>query len=296
MSDKIDETSGIETTGHEWDGIKELNNPLPKWWLYTFYACIVWAVIYSIAYPAWPMVNRATAGFLGFSTRAQVAETIKEFEDKNAALRTELAAADLNEVIADPSTALHNFAVQGGGAIFRANCSQCHGSGAAGAKGFPNLLDDDWLWGGTVEEIAYTVANGVRNEQSDDAHYSEMTAFGRDEILSKEEIAQVVQNVMQISGQEFDAPLAAEGAVVFEDNCAACHGEDGTGDVAGGAPNLTDAIWLYGGDVATVTETVTNARFGVMPAWAEDYRVGGGLSQDEINAVAVYVHTRGGGQ
>ena len=281
-----------DTTGHSWDGIEEYNNPLPRWWLWTFYATIIWGVIYTIAYPAWPLVSQATPGLLGFSTRANVAADIERVTAQNAALTEKLANVELASITDDQE--LYNFAVNGGAAVFRNNCSQCHGSGAAGAKGYPNLLDDDWLWGGSLEEIAYTVTNGIRNEQSPDTHWSQMPAFG--EILQPEEITAVVQHVLALSGQEHDAALAATGEQVFLDNCAACHMDDGTGDRFQGAPNLTDAIWLYGGDVDTLTETVTNARFGVMPAWLEEYRPGQGLTQAEINAVATYVHQLGGGE
>ena len=281
-----------DTTGHSWDGIEEYNNPLPRWWLWTFYATIIWGVIYTIAFPAWPLVSQATPGLLGFSTRANVAADIERVTAQNAALTEKLANVELASIADDQE--LYGFAVNGGAAVFRNNCSQCHGSGAAGAKGYPNLLDDDWLWGGSLEEIAYTVTNGIRNEQSPDTHWSQMPAFG--EILQPEEITAVVQHVLALSGQEHDAALAATGEQVFLDNCAACHMDDGTGDRFQGAPNLTDAIWLYGGDVDTLTETVTNARFGVMPAWLEEYRPGQGLTQAEINAVATYVHQLGGGE
>jgi cytochrome c oxidase cbb3-type subunit 3 len=281
------EKDEVETTGHSWDGIEEYNNPLPRWWLWTFYLCIIWAIGYSIAYPAWPMVKGATAGLLGYSTRAEVADEIKTFEEMNAAVDAELAAASVADIL--PNTPLGDYATNAGAAVFRANCSQCHGSGAAGNVGYPNLLDNDWLWGGSVDEIAYSIQHGIRNE-TDDARYSEMPRFGADEILEPEQIDQVVEFVLQLSGSEFDTALATEGAVVFEENCAACHAEDGTGDRDQGAPNLVDAIWLYGGDRATIHETVTNARFGVMPAW------GLRLTQAEVNAAAVYVHTRGGGE
>ncbi len=295
MSKKpADQPTKVDTTGHSWDGIEEYNNPLPRWWLWTFYATIVWGVIYTLLYPAWPLVERATGGILGFSTRGQVEEQIATFEAQNSGLETELASVDLT-TLADNGD-LHNFAINKGAAVFRNNCSQCHGSGAQGAEGFPNLLDDDWLWGGAIDEIAYTVTNGIRNEDSFDAHWSEMPAFGRDEILTDAQIAEVVQYVRQISGQDHDAGLAASGEEVFLEQCAACHMDDGTGDVGLGAPNLTDAIWLYGGDVATLTETITNSRFGVMPAWSQDYRSAFGLSESEINAVAAYVHQLGGGQ
>ena len=284
----------VETTGHTWDGLEEYNNPLPRWWLWTFYVTIVWAIIYTIAYPAWPLVSGATAGFLGFSTRANVAADIASVETANASNMEALASADLAALSGNAE--LHGFAVNAGAALFRANCSQCHGAGAAGvqASGYPNLLDDDWLWGGTIDEIAYTVSHGVRNEQSPDTRWSEMPAFG--EILSDEEISQVVAYVRSLSGLDHDAGLAAAGEPLFLDNCASCHADDGAGDRALGAPNLTDAIWLYGAAEETLTETVVNARFGVMPAWSEEYRVGSGLSQAEINAVAAYVHQLGGGE
>ncbi|PTW48291.1 MULTISPECIES: cytochrome-c oxidase, cbb3-type subunit III [Rhodovulum] len=292
-SDHNTKPGEVGTTGHSWDGIEELNNPLPRWWLWTFYACIAFAFIYSMLYPAWPLVTGATPGLLGYSTRHAVEAEIKDYEDRNAELIARVAAAPMEDpaaIEADP--ALYNYAVQGGGAVFRTYCAQCHGSGAAGVQGqgYPSLLDDDWLWGGKLEDIYYTVTNGVRNEDNPDARWSQMPSFGTDGLLSGEEIDQVVQYVRKISGQEHDAALASQGETVFLDNCAACHGEDGRGDRTVGAPNLTDAIWLYGGDVATLTETVTKARFGVMPTWQDR------LSEAERKSVAVYVHQLGGGE
>ncbi len=283
---RIDEETGVETTGHSWDGIEELNNPLPRWWLWTLYACIVWAIGYTIAYPAWPMVSGATSGLLGFSTRAQVAEQITEHEAKNAQLVTDLLNADLATI--SPSDDLHRYAVARGGSVFAAQCSQCHGSGAAGAKGYPNLLDDDWLWGGDVDAIAYTINHGIRNETDDDARYSEMPAYG--EILTSEEIDAVVEYVVSLSSTEVDSALLQTGGTIFADNCAACHGDEGLGDRDLGAPNIADAVWLYGGDRKTLHETVTNARFGVMPAWGQR------LSDEDVRAVALYVHALGGGE
>ncbi|MFT7593868.1 MAG: cytochrome c oxidase cbb3-type subunit 3 [Paracoccaceae bacterium] len=289
MSKKPNRQKGDpETTGHSWDGIEEFNNPLPRWWLWTLYVCIVWAIGYSIAYPAWPGVKSATAGVLGWSTRADVAEEIAAVEESNAAINTKLASVELTSIAGDGE--LNGFAVSSGGAVFKTWCAQCHGSGAAGAKGYPNLLDDDWLWGGDIEAIHTTITHGIRNEDDDDARFSEMPAFGRDELLEATEINQVVNFVMSLSGEAQDASLVADGAVVFEDNCAACHMEDGTGDREQGAPNLTDAIWLYGGDYDTLTQTVNNARYGVMPNWNKR------LSKAQLRAVAVYVHQLGGGE
>ncbi|MEM6740897.1 MAG: cytochrome-c oxidase, cbb3-type subunit III [Pseudomonadota bacterium] len=282
-----------ETTGHTWDGIEEYNNPLPRWWLWVFYATIVWGIGYTIAYPAWPLVSSATQGILGTApagdTRVAVAAEIARFEAANATIRQQLVETELTEISADPN--LEGFAKNAGAAVFRTWCAQCHGAGAAGvqAAGYPNLLDDDWLWGGTIEEIHLTISHGIRNEDDPDARWSEMPAFGADEILSEEEITQVVQYVRLLSSQEHDAALAAAGEQIYLDQCSACHMEDGTGDVFQGAPNLADAIWLYGGDVERLTETITYSRFGVMPPWTER------LSEAEIRAVATYVHGLGGG-
>ncbi|MGJ8611292.1 MAG: cytochrome-c oxidase, cbb3-type subunit III [Octadecabacter sp.] len=293
---KHDKQDDVGTTGHEWDGIEELNNPLPRWWLWVLYLTIVWAVGYSIAYPAWPMIKGATTGLLGYSTRAEVAEDIARVDAQNADILARLASVDLT-TIADEAD-LHGFAINAGASIFAANCSQCHGRGAAGvqAGGYPNLLDDDWLWGGAIDEIAYTVTHGIRNEQSFDSRYSQMPAFGADEILMDDEIDAIVQHVRAISGQDHDAGLAVTGADLFLDNCASCHGDTGAGMQDIGAPNLTDAIWLYGGNADTIRTSIYNARFGVMPAWSEEYRAAGGLSTAEINAVAAYVHQLGGAQ
>lgn len=277
-----------DTTGHEWDGIQEFNNPLPRWWVWVFYLTIVWAIGYTIAYPAWPGVKTATSGLLGWSTRANVADDIAAVEEANAGINARLAAAELSEIANDPELSV--YAASAGSAVFKTWCAQCHGSGAAGAKGYPNLLDDSWLWGGTVEDIHTTVSYGIRNTENDDARYSEMPAFGRDELLEPEEIEQVVNYVMSMSGTAQDPAMVDAGAVVFEDNCAACHMEDGTGDPFQGAPNLTDAIWLYGGDYDSLMDTVNNSRFGVMPPWVDR------LSEAEIRAVSTYVHQLGGGE
>lgn len=274
------------TTGHSWDGIEEFDNPMPRWWLWTFYVTIIWGIGYTIAYPAWPLVSSATAGLLGYSTRGEVVAEINAVEEANAGINAQLASAELTEVAADVT--LNTYAVSAGAAVFRTWCTQCHGSGAAGFLGYPNLLDDDWLWGGDIEAIHATIAHGIRNEEDPDARYSEMPAFG--DILEPEEISQVVNYVVQLSGGEADAALAEPGAEIFADNCSSCHGENGMGDRELGAPNLADAIWLYGGDQAALTETVTYSRYGVMPPWTQR------LSEAEIRAVALYVHQLGGGE
>ncbi len=286
MADK-NNTSEPDKTGHSWDGIEEYNNPLPRWWLWTFYVTIVWALIYTILYPAWPGINSATPGILGYSTRANVAEEIEAVSEANAGLDARLVETELGEVMADADLA--RYVTAGGAAVFRTYCAQCHGAGAAGVVGgYPNLLDDDWLWGGTKEEVYQTIAHGIRWETDDDTRYSEMPAFG--EVLSSAEVKSVVEFVLQIGGEDHDADRAALGAPIFADNCASCHGDAGIGDPSLGAPNLTDAIWLYGSDREALSATVRYARFGIMPAWT------GRLTESQLRQVTLYVHQLGGGE
>jgi len=285
-----DDKNKVSTTGHEWDGIQEFNNPLPRWWVWIFYASVVFAIGYSIAYPAWPLVKGATPGLLGFSTRANVQKEIDRFAQMNAGVEAELASADLNTLADNPD--VYNYAIQSGRATFATYCSQCHGSGAAGNKGFPNLLDNDWLWGGTIDEIALTITHGVRATEDDETRFSQMPAFGTDELLTSEEIVQVANYVRTLSGLEADPAAAEAGKQIFADNCTACHGETGTGDRAQGAPNLTDQIWLYGSDIATIEHNISVGPFGVMPAWSKNAN----FNQAKINAVAAYVHQLGGGE
>jgi len=274
------------TTGHEWDGIREYDKPMPRWWVTTFYLCIIFAVGYMIAYPAIPLLNGATPGLLHYSTRGEVQQHIDKVNAQNADIEAKLLATPITEISKDAD--LIRFATADGGAVFKTFCAQGHGAGAQGAKGYPNLQDEDWLWGGDLETIATTIHHGVRFSGDDDTRFSQMPTFG--EVLEKDEIANVVEHVLNVSGQDHDAAMAAKGATVFADNCAACHGDDAKGGREVGAPNLTDAIWLYGADRATITQTVSNSRFGVMPAWH------GIISETQIKAVAFYVHQLGGGE
>ncbi len=278
------------TTGHSWDGIEEFDNPMPRWWVWIFLLTVVWAFGYWVAYPAWPGIQSTTQGMLGYSSRANVVKEISEFESRHDVLFAKMLESDPAEISADEE--LHRFAVNAGAAVFRAQCSQCHGAGGAGvqAGGFPNLLDDDWLWGGTMDDIVTTVTWGIRNSDFDDARYSEMPAFGRDELLSAEEVDQVTHYVLSMSGADHDATLAAAGTEVYELNCAACHGEDGAGDYFVGAPALNDQVWLYGGSFEAVRHSVYYSRFGVMPGFQNRLR------EAEIRAVAAYVHQLGGGE
>ncbi len=283
-----DERSGTATTGHEWDGIKELNTPLPKWWLYTFYGTVIWALGYSIAYPAWPMLTSATPGLLGYSSRAQLEEQVGEAKAAQKASLDKIAASSVDDILKDEN--LLAFARAGGAAAFKVNCVQCHGAGAAGGVGYPNLNDDDWLWGGTPEAIYTTLKNGIRYTSNAETRDSQMPAFGADGILNAEQIGQVASYVVSLSGEQADQAAVQAGQQVFAENCASCHGEDAKGGRDFGAPNLTDKIWLYGGTLENVKAQITKPRHGVMPAWSHR------LDDATVKELAVYVHTLGGGE
>ncbi len=285
---KIDEATGIATKGHEWDGIEELDTPLPRWWLWTFYATIVFAIGYCIAYPAIPLLDRATSGVLGWSSRGDLARDMRAADAAGAATRSAIARADIATL--DPQSPLMQAAVAGGRAAFKVNCTTCHGAGAAGSKGYPNLNDDDWLWGGDRAAIHQTLVHGIRQPDDAATRLSQMPAFGRDGILKADEIQDLVSYVRLISRKEPASAGARRGAPLFATNCAICHGADAKGNRQFGAPNLTDAIWLFGGDRDSLTATITNARAGVMPAWGDK------LDAATINMLTAYVHSLGGGE
>jgi cytochrome c oxidase cbb3-type subunit 3 len=285
---EIDTLTGTATTGHEWDGLRELNTPLPRWWLWLFYITIVWAVGYWIVYPAWPLLTNSTQGVFGWHTRSAVVSDLDELKRQRGAMMVKLTGASLAEIVADPK--LLDFARAQGRVAFADNCAPCHGAGGGGAKGYPNLNDDEWLWGGKLSEIEQTIRHGARGGD-DKGHQGNMPAFGRDNILKTNEISATAEFVRSLSGlaTEPGADLAL-GKKVFADNCAACHGAEGKGNRELGAPNLTDKIWFYGSDKATIVQGIQNGRGGVMPAW------GGRLSEPTIKALTVYVHTFGGGE
>ena len=288
MAEKhIDHITGIETTGHEWDGIRELNNPLPNWWRWIFYACVVWSFGYWIAYPAWPLVSSYTKGMLGYSSRAEVVKEIDAAKARQKVHLDKLRTASLTEIRANPE--LLNFALAGGRSAFVVNCSQCHGSGAQGAKGYPNLNDDEWLWGGSLDAIHQTIANGVRSG-AEKARDSAMPAFLKDEVLNAQQINDVAEFVLSLSGQKGDAAAAEKGKAIFAEQCVACHGDNGQGNAEFGAPALNNGIWLYGGDKPTVVETISFSRKGVMPAWGKI------LDPVAVKQLAVYIHSLGGGK
>jgi cytochrome c oxidase cbb3-type subunit 3 len=283
----VDEVTGKPTTGHEWDGIRELDTPTPRWWLWTFIACIIFSIGYVIAMPAIPLIHTYTKGVLGYSQRAVVAEQIAKAKAERQGMENEILGADFKTIESTPR--LLSFAMAEGQATFGDNCVPCHGAGGQGGHGYPNLADDNWLWGGTYDAIYTTIQHGIRSEDAK-TRINNMPAFLKDKLLTSQQVHDVVEYVLQISGQDHDAAMAAKGRDVFMAQCVTCHGENGKGNQELGAPNLTDAIWQFGGTRKDITETVSNARNYVMPAWS------GRLDPGTIKSLAVYVHSLGGGQ
>lgn len=285
---KKPEEQDVPTTGHEWDGITEYDKPLPRWWLYLLFATMIWAVGYCIVYPAIPLVDGATRGTMGWGSREKLAAEMKAVEESRADIIAQINATPVEQI--PQNQQLMTFAVEGGRSAFKVYCAQCHGSGAAGSPGFPNLNDDDWIWGGDLPTIHQTIQHGIRDVLDEDTRQSIMPAFGKDGMLTPAQIRDVAAFVRVISKQDKPSEASRRGAPLFADNCASCHGASGTGNRELGAPNLTDAIWLFGGDTQSIVQTIHNSRFGVMPAWQQR------LEPVTVKQLAVYVHSLGGGE
>lgn len=284
----IDPVTGVATTGHEWDGIRELNMPLPRWWLWVFYATIIWSIGYWVLFPSWPLITTYTSGLLNWNSRTAVSQDLAALHAQRAGMTERIAAASLDDILADPQ--MLGFARAQGRAAFADNCAPCHGAGGGGSKGYPNLVDDDWLWGGKLEDIAFTIRHGIRSND-EQTRAGSMPAFGRDKMIERPDILAVAEHVRSLAGLSVASGADLErGKNVFAENCAACHGDAGKGNRELGAPDLTDHIWLFGPDRETIIEGIANGRGSVMPAW------GGRLDATTIKALTVYVHTLGGGQ
>jgi len=258
-----DEITGTATTGHQWDGIKQLNTPLPRWRPWTFYVTVIWTFSFMVLYAAVPLIAKASGGILGYSSRGAVDAELAAAKAEQAGSLERVDQASLGEIRADQE--LFQYAVAGA----------------------PNLNDDEWLRGGTPDDSYATIAHGIRYEAIDETRSSRMSAFGRDGILRRDEIERVADYLLSMSGQ---AEAGSEGEQIYLDNCAACYGEDGGGDRLQGAPALNDAIWVHDGEHETVIETITNARFGIMPAWSHR------LEDATLKKLAIYVHALGGGE
>jgi len=281
-----DAATGTETTGHEWDGIKELNTPLPSWWVWVFVATVVWSLVYVVLYPAIPLGETATRGTLGYDSREEVAEVMDGIAADRAEYFDRIAALPHDQIVADPDLA--NFAMRGGEAAFADNCAPCHAPGGAGRPGYPALADDAWLWGGSHDAIENSIRYGIRSGH-DEERYSEMPAFI--DMIERADREAVAHHVASLSGTiEFDADKAAQGAPIYAEQCASCHGDQGEGIRDFGAPRLNDAVWLYGGTLALIAQQIATPTHGVMPAWE------GRLDDATIKMLAIYVHTLGGGE
>lgn len=279
-----DSVTGRETTGHEWDGLKELNTPLPKWWLWTFYASIAFAVVWMVLYPSLPFW-RGTSGWIA---REAIVGEVAEANARNAPMMARLREATPAQIAADPQ--MRDFALAGGRVAFANNCAACHGAGGQGGNGFPALVDDDWLWGGSLAAIHQTIQHGIRNTEDDAARTSVMPRFGADGMLTNPQIGDVAEFVLSLSGRSNDPAAVERGRAIFAENCASCHGDNGQGNREFGAPNLSDQVWLYGGGKDQIIAMVRNPHLGVMPAWQ------GRLDPAVINMLAVFVHSLGGGE
>ncbi|MBL0317982.1 MAG: cytochrome-c oxidase, cbb3-type subunit III [Alphaproteobacteria bacterium] len=274
----------VETTGHEWDGLEELNNPAPRWWIWVFLITIVWAIGYWVVYPAWPTLSGNTKGTKAWTEYTKLHAEQAEIMAIRQVSLNKIQASTLEQIAKDPT--LYNVALVGGRAAFRENCAACHGTGGQGGKGYPNLNDDDWLWGGDLEAIYTTIKYGIRSSH-EKTRDSQMPAFGKTSILTQDQISDVGDYVLSLSTGK---GANAKGETIFKEQCSACHGSTGHGSKDVGAPNLADAIWLYGGTKQDIQHQVTNPKHGVMPTWETR------LSDATIKQLAIYVHELGGGE
>lgn len=279
-----DAITGQSTTGHEWDGIRELNTPLPKWWVYVFWATVVFSIAYVFAYPAIPFTNSFSGGLLGYSSRAELGAELQEARLQHADKLDSIGNLELSEIVEQPE--LRTYAMAGGQVLFKENCAPCHQSGGAGQFGYPTLADDEWIWGGTLDEIYTTLQHGIRWDGDPDTRISEMPAFG--EFLSNEDVTAVATYVKSLA--EGNPEQGTAGATIFEEQCAACHGFEGEGQQVLGAPPLNNQLWLYSGDIEAIKGQIAAPKHGVMPAWSER------LDDASIKQLTVYVHSLGGGQ
>jgi cytochrome c oxidase cbb3-type subunit 3 len=286
MSER-DPLTGQQTTGHEWDGIKELRTPIPNWWLITFVVTWVLSIGYLVLYPSFATTKSYTPGLLGWSSANDLARATQLARDEQSLWRQQLIATPLREI--ERHDELRRFAAAGGQAAFNENCAGCHGVGAGGQIGqFPSLTDDDWLWGGAITDIYTTIQHGIRSDGAE-TRVSDMPAFG--DILGAEEIAHTADYVLSLSDHSAGRSRASlPCASVYAANCASCHGAQGEGGREFGAPRLNDAIWLYGGTREAIIQQITRPRMGQMPAWGKR------LEEETIRMLAVYVHTLGGGE
>jgi cytochrome c oxidase cbb3-type subunit 3 len=282
-----DAITGTETTGHEWDGLKELNTPLPKWWLYLLYASIAFSAVWVVLYPAFPF--KGATGTTGWIAREAVVQDVAAANTRMAPMMNRIREATPQQIVANPE--MRSFAMAGGRIAFANNCAGCHGAGGQGAQGgFPSLVDDDWIWGGSHDAIRQTITHGIRAGESDEERTSMMPRFVSDGVLNHAQVSDVAEYVLGLGNRSTDAAARGRGEAVYAENCVSCHGERGEGNRDVGAPRLNDRVWLNGSEKADIVRFVSNPRMGVMPAWGQR------LDRATINMLTVYVHALGGGE
>lgn len=282
-----DVISGRDTTGHVWDGVRELNTPIPRWWLYTLIAICVWGVGFSVLYPSVPGLFGYYHGLIGFSTRQTVTADVAALAATRASSMDRIKTAPMSQISADPK--LMAVAMASGRITFANNCQPCHGAGGGGRPGYPTLASDSWIWGGKLDDIQTSVTHGIRSEDPD-ARVSQMPRFGADGVLKPIEIAAVADYVLALRGAIKLGTDVTAGTKIFAENCVGCHGDTGEGKREVGAPNLRSAVNLYGASKEAIITQISLPRQGVMPSWNSR------LDAATIKSVAIYVHSLGGGE
>ena len=282
-----DSVTGQMTTGHEWDGLKELNQPLPKWWLYVLYATIVVAAAQFVLYPSIPGITGYFHGLLGYSQRKAVDADVHAVAAQRAGAMERIRTLSFADIRKDPE--LLATAEIAGRITFANNCQPCHGAGGGGNPGYPALAAGNWLWGGGLETIQQTVTHGIRSGDPD-ARSSQMPRFGTDGVLKPEEIQSVANYVMTLFGEPAAGVDVSTGRKLFVENCATCHGEAGQGNREQGAPRLASRTHLRVFDRDGVVRQITSPVMGVMPNWNTR------LDEATIKTVTLYVHSLGGGE
>lgn len=283
-----DPVSGRETTGHEWNGIKELDTPVPRGVLMFLIVTHIWAIAWWFFVPAWPLGATYTKGLLGVDQKTTVEARVVEGQQQRSAWTARLETEPYDAILADE--ALMATVREAGQQLFGDNCAACHGRDGKGRANYPDLTDDDWLWGGGPELIEQTMRVGI-NTAHPESRIAQMPAFGRDQMLDRDEVRSVAAYVYSLSHPDYSTAENVDrieaGREVFVTTCAACHGEGGEGSREMGAPNLTDSYWIYGGDLQTIIASVHGGREGHMPTWDER------LTTAEIRTLSLYVHDLG---
>ncbi|WBU53998.1 cytochrome-c oxidase, cbb3-type subunit III [Paracoccus sp. SCSIO 75233] len=279
-----DPLTGHLTTGHEWDGIVELNTPVPRPVWFFIATTAIWSFIIWLLLPTWPLVSTYTKGLLSTDQRKEVEQAVLEADEARADWAARITDLPVEKILADPDLA--EIVRTSGPQLFGDNCAACHGLDANGGPGFPSLTDSAWLWGGEFDTVMETIRVGI-NSDHPETRFGQMMAFGRDGILSRDDIRAVAAYVRSLSGTSGLSAQAEQGKSLFADNCVTCHAEDGSGDIAMGAPDLTDDFWIYGGSSRELFDTIFGGRQGWMPAWEER------LPETERKILAIYLEELG---